>query len=98
MPNELPLRFHLERDVDATGASGTGHVADGVLWPDGTATTHWRGEDNTDNFWLTGLAGIRRRACHDGQTRIVWDDPLPPSRAAHLAAHDEGAGIEPAPE
>lgn len=70
-------RFHLQRDIDATGASGTGHVADGVLWPDGTATVHWRGEDNSDAFWPTGMDGIRRRSCHDGATRIVWDDPAP---------------------
>jgi hypothetical protein len=78
--SDEPRRFHLQRDIDATGASGTGHVADGVLWPDGTATVHWRGQDNSDAFWPTGMDGIRRRSCHDGLTRIVWDDPEPAPR------------------
>ncbi|WP_405699088.1 hypothetical protein OG209_05205 [Streptomyces sp. NBC_01383] len=75
--SNLPRRFHLQRHHDATGASEVGHVADGVLWPDGTATVHWRGEDNADAFWPTGIAAIRRRSCHDGLTEIVWDDPEP---------------------
>lgn len=36
-----PRRFTLVRDHDPTGATGTGHVADGVQWPDGTATVRW---------------------------------------------------------
>lgn len=79
-------RFHLERDVDVTGASGIGYVADGVLWPDGTATVHWRGDDNSDAFWPTGIAGIERRSCHDGLTRIVWDDPEPEPPRINLAS------------
>lgn len=71
----MPRRFHLLREFDATGASGTGRVADGVEWPDGTATVHWRGEDNSDAFWPTGMAGVQRRSCHDGHTLIIWDDP-----------------------
>ncbi|MDT0306852.1 hypothetical protein RM780_07730 [Streptomyces sp. DSM 44917] len=73
--SNLPRRFHLQRHTDVVGATGTGHVADGVVWPDGTATVHWRGEDNSDAFWSTGIPGIRRRSCHDGATEIVWDDP-----------------------
>lgn len=89
----LPRRFHLWRDVDATGASGTGHVADGALWPDGTATVHWRGEDASDVLWLTGIAGIRRRSCHDGLTRIVWDDPEPDGDAPQTTG-DAIAGVQ----
>ncbi|MBB4984980.1 hypothetical protein [Streptomyces nymphaeiformis] len=70
----VPRRFYLQRNTDVTGASGTGRVADGVLWPDGTATVHWIGEDNSDAFWPTGIAGITRRSCHDGNTVIVWLD------------------------
>ncbi|MCM8552266.1 hypothetical protein [Streptomyces sp. STCH 565 A] len=74
---EQPRRFHLQRLTDVIGATGTGRVADGILWPDGSATVHWRGQDNSDVFWPTGMDGIRRRSCHDGATHIVWDDPEP---------------------
>jgi len=69
-----PRRFYLQRDTDVTGASGVGRVADGILWPDGTATVHWRGEDNSEVSWPTGIAGIERRSGHGGATRIVWID------------------------
>jgi type IV secretory pathway TraG/TraD family ATPase VirD4 len=35
--------FQLHRDADPTGFSGTGVVADGVVWPDGTVSMRWRG-------------------------------------------------------
>lgn len=68
-----PRLFHLERDVDATGVSGTGRVADGVVWPDGTATMHWRGEQPSTVHW-TELAHAKAVHGHGGQTRIVFDD------------------------
>jgi hypothetical protein len=33
--------FRLVRDADRTGVSGTGHVASGVVWPDGSVTLKW---------------------------------------------------------
>lgn len=33
-----PRTFRLVRDEDVSGVSGTGAVADGVRWPDGTVT------------------------------------------------------------
>lgn len=66
--------FHLQRDEDVTGASGTGHVADGVLWPDGTVTVKWRGEYASEVSWPKGMEAVERIHGHDGRTRIVWDD------------------------
>lgn len=68
-------RFHLERDVDVTGASGTGHVADGVLWPDGTVTIRWRGERKSTANWDFMADAIAVHG-HGGATRIMWDDPI----------------------
>jgi len=31
-------RFYLDRRTDVSGVSGTGIVAHGVVWPDGTVT------------------------------------------------------------
>lgn len=69
-----PRLFHLQRDVDVTGASGTGHVADGVLWPDGTVTVKWRGEYASEVSWPKGIEAVEHVHGHDGRTRIIWHD------------------------
>lgn len=68
-----PRLFHLQRDTDITGASGTGRVADGVLWPDRTVTLRWRGEMPSTVNW-SELAHAEAVHGHDGATRIVFDD------------------------
>lgn len=42
------MPFTLVRDEDVSGVSGTGVVADGMLWPDGTAV--WKGDDEADRL------------------------------------------------
>ncbi|MFF3094190.1 hypothetical protein [Streptomyces cyaneofuscatus] len=71
-----PRRFHLQRNVDVTGASGTGRVADGVLWPDGTAALRWRGERASTVNW-DRIEDAEAIHGHGGHTVIVWDDPAP---------------------
>jgi len=72
-----PRLFRLERDVDVSGISGTGHVADGVQWPDGTITVRWRGARPSTVHWdsLDDLIAING---HGGATRIVYPDPETP--------------------
>jgi hypothetical protein len=69
-----PRRFRLHRDHDVTGISGTGIVADGVLWPDGTASVRWRGEHPSIVFWDRGSVSVEHIHGHGGATRIVWLD------------------------
>ncbi|MDJ0460625.1 hypothetical protein [Streptomyces sp. H27-C3] len=69
-----PRRFHLQRDTDITGVSGVGRVADGVLWPDGTASVRWAGDRPSIVFW-DRIADAEAVHGHGGATRIVWDDP-----------------------
>lgn len=38
-----PRCFLLIRDHDIDGIHGTGRVAEGVVWTDGTACIHWMG-------------------------------------------------------
>src|SRR5262249_29579796 len=40
----VPKIFRLNRMTDTSGISGTGIVAYGVLWPDGTAVLRWTGD------------------------------------------------------
>jgi len=73
-----PRTFRLERAVDISGVSGTGRVADGVLWPDGSATIRWRGERPSTVNWAS-MAHAEAVHGHGGQTRIVFDDDLVPT-------------------
>ncbi len=66
-------RFHLQRDDDVSGASGTGRVAEGCLWPDGSANVHWSGEHRSNVFW-PHIESAEAIHGHGGATRIVWDD------------------------
>lgn len=76
---DQPRRFHLQRTTDITGVSGTGRVADGVLWPDGTASVRWAGERPSIVFWDHGVADAEHVHGHGGHTAIAWDDPEPPA-------------------
>lgn len=38
--------FRLIRDSDPTGGTGTGHIASGVEWPDGSVTLKWHTAGN----------------------------------------------------
>jgi hypothetical protein len=59
----------LERDIDHTGVSGTGTVADGVLWDDGQVTLKWRGPHSSIVNWRN-LEDAKAIHGHDGATRV----------------------------
>lgn len=71
--------FHLQRDSDVSGISGTGLVAEGVQFSDGTTVLRWCAAVTSrpdhvrpttvvhdDVQSVIGLHG------HGGATRIVW--------------------------
>lgn len=71
----MSRRFELHRDVDVTGVSGTGVVADGIVFPDDMVVLHWRGGWPTSVVWYErGLEAVEHVHGHDGHTRIVWID------------------------
>lgn len=68
-------RFHLARDEDITGVSGTGIVADGCVFPDGVVVLRWRGGFPTSVvFHDRGIEAVEHVHGHGGATRIVWLD------------------------
>ncbi|TDP97659.1 hypothetical protein [Labedaea rhizosphaerae] len=69
---ERARTFYLQRNEDLTGVSGTGIVADGVLWPDETVTVHWRGTYASDVYWPDGIEAVEQIHGHDGRTEIIW--------------------------
>ena len=84
-----PRRFHLDRDLDISGVSGTGVVARGVLWADGTTVLHWLGEHPTTTQGPS-MAGVESIHGHNGTTKVVWLDPDPDvTPAAGMQANKE---------
>lgn len=85
-----PTLFDLIRDTDVSGVSGTGKVAEGVIFSDGHAAIHWLGE------WPTttphpSVASIKAVHGHGGATRVVLNDPA--DRLSRIAeAHSEHLG------
>lgn len=68
-------RFWLQRDVDESGISGTGVVAEGVEFSDGRVALRWMAHPDTRStvVW-DDIAAAERIHGHNGTTRIVWVD------------------------
>lgn len=89
---EFACPFVFQRDTDITGVSGTGTVADGVIWPDGSVAVRWRGERPSTVVWGS-LADAVAVHGHDGATRVVWADaPTTGDDDATTGADDEPVG------
>jgi hypothetical protein len=68
-----PRPFALYRKNDATGISGTGTVAEGAVFSDGTAVLRWLTEWPTSVvFHDRGIEAIEKIHGHGGATEIVW--------------------------
>lgn len=71
-------RFELHRDVDVSGISGTGVVAEGVAFTDGVVALRWRSAWPTSVvFHDKGMDAVEAVHGHGGATRIVWLDEGP---------------------
>lgn len=66
-------RFHLRRDVDSTGVSGTGRVAEGVEFSNGWCAMTWLSEVTSVVFYpnLEMLVAVHG---HGGNTEVVLED------------------------
>ncbi|MFD3431222.1 hypothetical protein [Nocardia fluminea] len=69
-----PWIFVLRRDTDISGYSGTGDIADGVVFADGTVAMHWRDRDGRASGTVVApnIRHIIEPHGHDGFTRVVW--------------------------
>jgi hypothetical protein len=66
-------RFHFMRLEDASGVSGCGVVAEGVVFSNGKVALEWFGEHSSTNVY-DSLADVEYIHGHGGRTRIVFDD------------------------
>lgn len=72
--------FTIHREQDVTGISGTGHVADGVVFTDGTTVVRWRDLGGPaaergvrpTTVVFESIEAVEALHGHNGATRIVW--------------------------
>lgn len=64
--------FHLERDEDESGVSGTGVVAEGIVFSNGKVVMSWLTE-HTSIAVYENMAHLEAIHGHGGKTRIVTD-------------------------
>lgn len=74
--DELMRLFELHRDHDVSGVSGTGIVAEGVEFSDGTCVVRWRSGVGSTGVWHS-IKDVETIHGHDGATRVVWLEPHP---------------------
>lgn len=66
-------RFELHRMEDETGVSGTGHIADGVRFEDGTCVVRWRTQHRSTAVYAD-VEDVVAIHGHGGKTRVCWVD------------------------
>lgn len=64
--------LHLERDEDVSGVSGTGRVAYGCEFPDGTVVLRWDTRVSSTVFY-NSVVDLMLIVGHSGRTRIIYD-------------------------
>lgn len=88
-----PQTFELVRYVDVSGVSGTGTIAEGCVFTDGSVALRWHGSNPSTAIW-PNLDSIIAVHGHRGATVVRWLDvsemePVPgtdllPGEVAHL--------------
>lgn len=66
-------RFLLDRFEDISGVSGTGFVAEGVVFSDGTAALRWLTDPSSTAIYAT-VDDLLDVHGHNGSTRLQWVD------------------------
>ena len=70
------MRFVLDRFMDVSGTSGTGVVAEGVVFSDGTAVLRWRTDLHSTAIYDT-VDDLMAVHGHEGATQLRWIDAPP---------------------
>lgn len=65
--------FHLQRDEDATGVSGTGKVAEGAEFTDGRCVLCWLGPVSSVAVY-PNMKQLEAIHGHGGKTRAVFEE------------------------
>lgn len=68
--------FQLHRDIDSSGVSGVGIVAEGVEFANGECVLHWLSKHSSVGIYKD-IADLIKIHGHEGLTRVVWLAELP---------------------
>jgi hypothetical protein len=71
-----PRTFELVRYHDLSGVSGTGVVAEGCVFTDGSVALRWRGNNPATAVW-PDLDSVLAVHGHQGATEVRWLEPQP---------------------
>lgn len=63
--------FWLQRNIDVSGTSGTGLVAEGVVFSNGWCALHWL-SPITSVAYYQSINELEAIHGHNGATEIVW--------------------------
>ena len=69
--------FYLQRKVDVSGTSGTGRVAEGVEFSDGSCVLRWLTHFKSTAIY-SSIAELDAIHGHSGATEVVFQDELAP--------------------
>lgn len=67
--------FKLVRKEDVSGVSGTGVVAEGVVWTGGRVHLHWLGTHQTFEQ-LDNIQEVEEIHGHGGRTYVEWTERI----------------------
>lgn len=73
--------FHFQRDHDVSGVSGTGRVAEGVIFEDGKVAIRWLTGNHKAITIFDSIEDAEAVHGHGGLTRVVMDDNLDECKA-----------------
>lgn len=95
--SEFGRAFVLNRDVDDSGVSGTGVVAWGCEFPDGTCVLRWASQHRSTAVYGS-LADLETIHGHGGHTRVVFDGdiadpPKPVNSDAPIIMHGPAGAL-----
>lgn len=80
-----PRTFELVRYRDPSGVSGTGVVAEGCEFTDGSVALRWRGDNPATAVWPS-LESVLAVHGHQGATEVRWIES--PSSQSANSSHD----------
>ncbi|WP_329002361.1 hypothetical protein OHA18_04545 [Kribbella sp. NBC_00709] len=83
--------FRLVRHADPSGVHGTGTLAEGVEWSDGTVALRWRGPWSSTSTWDC-IGSVLAVHGTGGRTQVHW---LPGATAVSRTATRRPAGRVP---
>lgn len=66
--------FWLKRNIDVSGTSGTGIVAEGVVFSNGWCSMHWL-TNYTSVAYYQSIQELEAIHGHNGATSVIWENP-----------------------